>query len=734
MPQNSILSLAGVALLLCVTWQAEGQAQVKRPRLLLSASDVQLARESMGKYALFDQAIDKAKRMLDQAISRPIDVPVPKDAGGYTHEKHKQNYKEMQASGVLFQITGDDRYAMFVRDMLLKYAVLYPTLGRHPKATSAESGRLFWQSLNETVWMVHVAQAYDCIHDWLKPADRDVIEGKLLRPMASFFTVEHAATIDRIHNHGTWMVAAVGMIGYVLDDKNLVDVALYGTKKDKKSGFVRQMDLLYSPDGYYTEGAYYARYAIMPFVLFAQAIENNQPELRIFEYRNQILRKALSSALQLTDANGRYLPINDALKEMSILSPESVLATDIVFQRYGEDKGLLGIAEKQGIVSLDGAGLAVARALHTAKGMSKFPYESVEFTDGAQGDEGGIGILRSGLVSDQSMLVMKYTAQGMGHGHYDKLEILFYDQGKEILQDYGSARFINVEPKYGGRYLPENETWAKQTIAHNTIAVDGKSHYNGVYKVAQQNHAERRFFSASDPDLQVMSGKADSVYKDVSIQRTVAMVRDNSMPKPLIIDVFRVDSKNEHRYDLPFYYRGDLVFTNVPYKSYDSVRTKLGSSNGYQHLWKDAEGKAAGTAIVTWLNGGRYYSLLNAADSSTEVLFTHIGASDPNFNLRNEPAVILHRNAALATFVTVLESHGAFDPVEEISAGASGRVKEVKVLVTTPEATVIEINGTGSLQWIFAVANGEASAEATHSIAVGGKTFSWKGNYYLWKN
>lgn len=727
------MRVIGLAFLLCVVWKAEGQTQVKRPRMLLSASDVQHMRDCMGKYALFDQAIDKAKKMLDQAIGRPIDVPVPKDAGGYTHEKHKQNYKEMQAAGVLFQITGDERYAVFVRDMLLKYAALYPTLGRHPKAASADSGRLFWQTLNETVWMVHVAQAYDCIYDWLKPVDRAIIEGNLLRPMASFFTVEHAATIDRIHNHGTWMVAAVGMIGYALNDNNLVDVALYGTKKDKKSGFVRQMDLLFSPDGYYTEGAYYARYAIMPFVLFAQAIENNQPELQIFEYRNQILKKALSSALQLTDVSGRYIPINDALKEMSILSPESVLATDVTFQRYGGDKGLLGIAQKQGSVSLDGAGLSVARALQGGKGSFEFPYESVEFTDGARGDEGGIGILRSGPVSDQSMLVMKYTAQGMGHGHYDKLGILFYDQGKEILQDYGSARFINVEPKYGGRYLTENDTWAKQTIAHNTVTVDGKSHYSGVYKIAQQNHADRHFFSATDPNLQVMSGKAEGVYKDVSMQRTVAMVRDNTMPNPVIIDVFRIDSKSEHQYDLPFYYMGHLVSTNVPYKACDSVRTKLGSSNGYQHLWKEAEGKAAGSSTVTWLNGGRYYSLVNAADSSTEVLFTRVGASDPNFNLRNEPAVILRRNASSTVFATVLESHGSFDPVEEISFGASGKVKEVKVLASTTEATVIEISGTGSLRWIFAVVNGEASTEAMHSATVGGKTLSWKGNYWLWK-
>jgi hypothetical protein len=723
-----------LVLLLGVSCSSVVNGQVARPRLLVSASDIRLIRENLGQYAWFDNVYGEAKATVDRACAQPIDVPKPVDAGGYTHERHKQNYREMQAAGILFQVTKDERYAMFIRDMLLQYANLYPTLGKHPMAASAEYGRLFWQTLNETVWMVHVAQAYDCIYDWLSPADRETIEGKLLRPMAKFFTVDHAATVDRIHNHGTWMVAAVGMLGYALNDRNLVDIALYGTKKDRKAGFLRQMELLFSPDGYYTEGAYYVRYAIQPFIMFAQAIENNQPELRIFEYRDQILRKAVAAELQLTDAKGRFIPINDALKEMSVLSPETILALDVAFLRYGDIGGWLAMAQKQGRVSLDASGLAVARALQNQGRPQPFASRSVEYTDGPLGDEGGIGILRSGPSDDQSMLVMKYGAQGFGHGHYDKLEFLYYDQGREIVQDYGAVRFINVEPKFGGRYLPETESWSKQTIAHNTITVDGVSHYGGVYRVAQQHHADRHFFSSTDPDLQVMSGKAEEVYPGVSMQRTMAMVRDSSFPKPLILDLFRVVSKQNHRYDLPLYYMGQFIHTNVAYKAFDSVRTRLGFSNGYEHLWKQAQGRAAGSVVFTWLQGDRYYSMISAADSSTSVLFTQIGAGDPDFNLRNEPGIMLRRNAASTVFATVIEPHGFFDPVNEISIKATGRVTEIKVLESTVDATVVEIGGTGPLHWFFAVINGEPSPDATHSIIVGGKTFSWKGNYHLWKN
>ena len=90
-------------------------------------------------------------------------------------------------------------------------------------------------------------------------------------------------------------------------------------------------------------------------------------------------------------------------------------------------------------------------------------------------------------------LLFKYTAHGLSHGHYDKLGIMLYDKGNEILTNYGSVRFIGVEQKYGGRYLPENKTYAGQTIAHNTIVMDETSHFNGKESIAENFHSDKLF-------------------------------------------------------------------------------------------------------------------------------------------------------------------------------------------------------------------------------------------------
>ena len=102
-----------------------------------------------------------------------------------------------------------------------------------------------------------------------------------------------------------------------------------------------------------------------------------------------------------------------------------------------------------------------------------FVKKSIELSDGANGDEGAVGILRS----DDLELVFKYTAHGLSHGHYDKLSFALFEDGNEVVQDYGMARFVNIEQKGGGNYLKENTTWAKQTIAHNTIVQNETSQF-----------------------------------------------------------------------------------------------------------------------------------------------------------------------------------------------------------------------------------------------------------------
>lgn len=701
------------------------------PNLILTKDDVKIIKEKWDHFPLFKKSFEEAKSKVDEALLRPIDVPIPKDAAGYTHEKHKQNYFEMQLAGIIFQITEEKKYAEFIRRMLLKYCELYPSLGKHPAGTSNSPGRLFWQSLNETVWLVNTIQAYDCIYDYLSVTDRKKIEENIFKPMVNFLLTERIHEFDLIHNHGTWMVAAVGMTGFVLGDDDLVQKALYGSKKDGEYGFLKQLQLLFSPDGYYTEGAYYVRYALAPFFLFAEAINNNLPNLKIYEFRNQILRKGFYCAIEMTNTNGEFIPFNDAIKDKNYLSPELVTSLNLAIKHYGLDESLLGIAKRQNNVLLNGAAILVAKEISKRNEFSPFPYNSVEYSDGANGDEGGLAFIRSGDFKNQSLLFMKYTGHGLSHGHYDKLSFSYYHNGNEIIQDYGSARFINIEQKYGGRYLPENKSWSMSTIAHNTVTVDEKSDFNGDIKISERYHSNKHFFEITD-SIQVVSAKDDKAYPGVKMQRTMVMINDKNFSEPIIIDVFKLNSNSSHQYDYPIYYVGHFISTNIKYKPFDNQRVPLGSKNGYQHLWKEAEGIAKDNFQFTWLNGNKFYSVTANADSS-QIFFTRIGAGDPNFNLRNDPGLIIRNRRKDYVFASVIEPHGLYDGLREFTVGSFSKIESVKVLFSNEEITAVQIKAKQNINWLLLINNSNADKKAEHNFSFNGKNIQFSGNFSLIK-
>lgn len=708
-------------------------ALAQHPVTFFTGADAARIKKDVNKYPLLKNSFDDIKSDVDQWLGKDIDVPFPKDpAGGYTHDKHKSNYMLMFNSGILYNLTGDARYAALVKNMLMKYAVLNPQLKKHPQATSSSPGHIFWQALNDANWLVYTGMAYDLVYNTFTATERKTIEEGAFKPEVDYFTKDLKNWFNLVHNHGVWACAGVGIVGIATGNKEYTDMALYGTDKDGKGGFIAQMNGLFSPDGYYTEGPYYVRYAILPYYLFANALEHARPELKIFKHRNSILQKALVAGLQQTNLNGTFFPINDALKEKDYTSNELVTAIDIAWDVYGADKGLLPVAKKQGRVVLHNGGASIAAALATEKNIPLYyPYRSIEFTDGAKGDEGGISLLRNGKGKDLSTLIYKYSSHGLSHGHFDKLNINFFDKGNEIITDYGSVRFIGVEQKYGGRYLPENTKYASQTIAHNTITVDETSQFGGDESKGEQYHADKLFSDISGKLVQVVAAKETNAYPGVYLQRTVYNIELPDARK-LVVDIFNALAPDQHQYDLPFQYNGQLINTSFKYKAATTKQETFGNRNGYQFLWKEAEANATGPlSQFTFLNGRTYYTISSLTDDSTRIFFTRSGAGDPNFNLRREPAYVLRKKGNSQVFLNVIEVHGKYDPVIEFSSNAYPTVSALQMLRNDGDYSVAKIS-FGAKEMLIIQCNKDFSKTTAHSVEADGKTMKWTGPYAVW--
>ena len=744
-----LLSLMVVGLVSCKeksTSETNTDSQSQHPNLVLTKQGVKDIRANLGSIPIFDETLVVAKKEIESAIENGFDVPIPKDySGGYTHETHKKNYILMQKAGVLYQILDEEKYAKFVKDMLFEYAKMYPTLPIHPKPRSYARGKLFWQCLNDSNWLVYTSQAYDCVYDYLTKEERDTLETDLFKPYADFISKGNPKFFNRVHNHSTWGNVAVGMIALVMEDDSLLQTALYGLKDvnideklkdndggfinsdDQKIGFFANLDEPFSPDGYYTEGPYYQRYAMYPFLIFAQALQNKKPDLKVLEYKDGVLLNGVNALLNLSDADGDFFLLNDSQKGMSYYNVSLISAVDIGYHFGGNDPELLSIAKKQGEVTLDDAGLAVALGIKEGK-TKPFVKKSIELSDGPNGDEGAVAILRSGNLE----LVHKYTAHGLSHGHYDKLSYALFEDGKEVVQDYGMARFVNIEQKGGGNYLKENTTWAKQTIGHNALVQNEASHFQGKYDIGSKHHSNKYIFGVDNDSLQVSSAKEENAYPGTKLHRTMVTIMDNDYDNPYVLDIMRVESENSNQYDLPFYYLGQIMQTSFEYTKSD-VPQILGNSNGYQHLYKEAGSIANGENIkLNWLLNNRFYTYSAVTSNNDEIIMTRIGANDPEFNLRHEPTIILRKkNTKDAVFVSTIESHGEYSPVSELAVNAYSNIKHIDVVLDSKAYTAIQIVTNKDKTTVFVISNQNNDKETEHKLKINNNEISWKGAYSL---
>lgn len=717
------------------------------PNLILTESGVERMRDSLGEVPLFDKSLAAVKQEVDAEIEMGIDTPIPKDfSGGYTHQRHKKNFFIAQKAGVLYQVLEDEKYAKYIRDMLFQYEAMYKNLPLHPQKRSYARGKLFWQCLNDSNWLVYMSQAYDAIYDYLSAHERKTLEDNLFRPFADFISLENPQFFNRVHNHSTWGIAAVGMIGLVMNDENLIQRALYGIEDDglevggkdndggtikvegQRKGFFANLEEPFSPDGYYTEGPYYQRYAMYPFLIFALAMENSRPDLKVLQHKNGVLLKGVNALLNLSDADGEFFPLNDGQKGMSYHSASLVTAVDLAYF-YGEkDPQLLSIVEKQNQVLLQESGLSAAIGVRDGK-AKPFAKDSVNLSDGPDGQQGGVGILRYG--NEDLTLVFKYAAQGLSHGHYDKLSFSLYEKGDEVLQDYGLARFVNIEQKGGGNYLKENATWAKTTIAHNTLSINGQKHFDGKYDVASQHHSALFTFDAEKENVKVVSATEENAYPGTLMHRTMAVIKDEYFEKPFLLDILRVESDQKNQYDLPFYYMGQIIDKNFSYQS-PTTLSPFGEDNGYQHLFVEGKGNANnGNTKFQWLGNGKYYTLTTVTHADDEVYLTRIGANDPDFNLRREAAINLRRNDTADTvFVSVVEPHGSYSPVSESSVNSRSSIASVNVVLDNDDYTGVSITDVKGNTQLFVIANGNSDKSVEHAVTIAGQDYSWTGPYF----
>lgn len=714
--------------------------------ILLTRDEIEALHLEVGQSSLMGKTIEAHRIELESFMALPLDVPGHGEAGGYEHNRHKQNYTYMNLAGRLFLITKDDRYAKFVRDLLAIYAEKYLTFDFHVQKNTNPTGRLFHQILNEHCWLMFTSLAYSSVAETMTEQERSTVVDGIFNPMLEMFTVKYGHDFDRIHNHGIWAVAAVGICGLAVGKREYLEMAVYGQDRNETGGFLAQISKLFAPSGYYMEGPYYHRYAIRPLCVFAEVIHRHMPEIDIYNYKDKVIGNTVQALLATAYPNGAFPALNDASRTMGITDMGVKVALSVYAKHYGSesasgiDNNILGMAKIQDSVWMHGCGLELS---NTYKAVAEeqeigLPYwPSVELNEGPNGDRGAQGFVRmQDKTGDVSQLVMNYGQHGMDHGHFDTLGITYFNRGQEVLREYGFCRWVNVEPKFGGRYLDENKSYARQTVAHNIVTIDEQCQNDFSIKRADGVHGIPHFFQVNDARIKGMSAFANDHYDGFNMQRSAFLLELDELEAPLLLDLFRItssanDDEGEHQYDYSHQYAGQIIRTNFDYQASPKLET-LGDNAGYQHLWKVASGEQNDTALVSWLQNNSYYTWLGTSSNDNgEVVFTRTGANDPAFNLRNESGFMLRSKGKSPLFASVLETHGYFNEEFEQSVNARGQVTNIAIIGHNDEATVVEIETKTQICTVMISNQLDASDTTEHKAEFNSKTYSWTGYYAL---
>jgi hypothetical protein len=238
------------------------------PCTLWDSQDVAAYRASFRTNPGLKAALEELQAWGNKRVAEPLNVPAhqletdgtwtfPAFKRGYQDASGKWNWEwdfnsalqqrteDVSNLGVLYAFTGDERYAVLARQILLALADTYGD-GKGSTNLNSQVSDHFepygFDGGDIGMFLAKACHGYDLIYNLpsLSAGDRTHIERDLIRPLAG-----HLKKFDFMYtSHGRWgMVCLYGLFiaGMTLDDHALVDLALYGpggTKAKVTGGFM----------------------------------------------------------------------------------------------------------------------------------------------------------------------------------------------------------------------------------------------------------------------------------------------------------------------------------------------------------------------------------------------------------------------------------------------------------------------------------------------------------------
>ncbi len=458
--------------------------------------------------------------------------------------------------GLVYQLSQDRKYAQGVRERLLAYAERFP----EGNLCRGDYSYVTGYALHDT------AITYDLIYDSgvLGAADHEKIEAMLREGFAG---MSRYRSVMEVNNRGAVCLGAMAAIAFCLQDRELVEWTINGPY-----GFNYHMHKGVGDDGLWIEGISYTYMALggtggSGYLSVAESAHHAGIDL----YSHPRFKRLLNAPLEYAFPDSG-LPANGHCSyDASLLGQQEARRYFKPWVRLRDPRYAWVISE----------GLKIESWLPLGDHSSDLfllPGDLKADFSGGQAPtltttlfpQIGHAMLRSGEGENEICVLLDYGPFG-SHGNPDKLSLTLYAHDNLLSPD-----------GITGYWWPTTFLYECATIGHNTVVVDERTQFPTPDKQLNTWMPARR--------IKIVDAEDSEANLGVKMRRSLALAEG------YLLDLFAVQSDEEHRYDWAYHNFGQL---KPPAKLAPKAGT-LGIRHGYQYITDVRRGEAEDTWSAEW--------------------------------------------------------------------------------------------------------------------------------------
>jgi hypothetical protein len=438
-----------------------GEPLTVHPRLFYNAASLARLREILMTEAATDAAL---KRRGEELLAAPLIPQSVAMQGEGQHANYGQPGNQMSDMGItlglLYQLTGDTRYADKLREALLYYANYVRWTGQ-----SFERRDPPWSSeLDTAKFSFGYATGYDALYSFLSEADRKIITEAMVRLSVMPVLDDWVLPGRRIHSfdsmgHNWWgvCVAGAGLCALALlgDDaraQGWIDAMDAGFEQwfNYRGNVLQNRVATFERSGPSYEGVNYTKYGLTEYLHYRLAWQNTFPG-RAAANLEPLKHVARFFLYTIYPTSNGSLAVNFNDSSLDVDATETMLLLIVCGFNSPEARRYLELVHTRS----QGTLISLLR-------QSPMPAVLLDAPESVIYPEMGWAIMRSSWEKDATLLAMK-SGYTWNHAHADAGSFILFKDGSPLIIDSGTCLYDRRE--YHEYYC--------QSPAHNVILFNG---------------------------------------------------------------------------------------------------------------------------------------------------------------------------------------------------------------------------------------------------------------------